>query len=80
MSYVIGIDAWKSGKVCYNRLADPNNLCDDDYKYFSYRNTDECIEFIMEQHKFREHMSYAPANEFDDAKEHIYSEVKSSDW
>ena len=30
MSYAMGIDSWKSGKVCYNRLADPNNLHDDD--------------------------------------------------
>ena len=25
-------------------------------------------------------MLYAPANEFDDTEEHIYSQVKSSDW
>ena len=30
MSYTMGIDSWKSGKVCYNRLADPNNPRDDD--------------------------------------------------
>ena len=34
----------------------------------------------MQQPVFREHMSDAPAKEFNDAEEHIYSEVKSSDW
>ena len=80
MSYAMGIDSWKSGKVCYNRLADPNNLRDDDYTRFFYRNPVECIEFLMQQPAFREHMSYAPAKEFNDAEERIYSEVKSSDW
>jgi len=30
MSWMIGIDTLKSCKVCFNRLANPNNLCDDD--------------------------------------------------
>jgi len=80
MSYAMGIDSWKSGKVCYNRLADSNNLRDDDYTHFFYRNPVECIEFLMQQPAFREHMSYAPAKEFNDAEERIYSAVKSSDW
>jgi len=80
MSYTMGIDSWISGKVCYNRLAYSNNLRDDDYTRFFYRNPVECIEFLMQQPGFREHMSYAPAKEFNDAEEHIYSEVKSSDW
>jgi hypothetical protein len=33
----------------------------------------------MEQSEFMEHMSYAPAKEFNEAEECIYSEVKSSD-
>jgi hypothetical protein len=61
-------------------LADPNNLRDDDYTRFFYRNPVECIEFLMQQPAFREHMLYAPAKEFNDAEEHIYSEVKSSAW
>jgi hypothetical protein len=65
MSYAIGIDYWQSGKVCYNRLANPNNLRDDDYPLFFYRNPVECIEFLMPQPTFREH---------------IYSEVKTNDW
>ena len=77
----MGIDSWKSGKVCHNRLPNPNNLRDDNYTLFCYRNPVECVEFLMQQPAFREHMSYAPAKEFnDDAEERIYSEVKSSDW
>jgi hypothetical protein len=34
----------------------------------------------MQQPEFREPMSYAPANEFNDAEEYIYCKVKSSDW
>jgi len=80
MSYMMGIDSWKSGKVCENCLSDPNNLGDDDYTHFFYRNPVECIEFLMQQPPFSNHMSYAPAKEFNDAKERIYSEVKSSNW
>jgi len=80
MSYVIGIDSCKSGKACYNCLADWNNFRDDDYTHFFYRHAVECIEFLMQQLVFREHMAYAPAKKFNDAEERIYSEVKSSDW
>jgi hypothetical protein len=34
----------------------------------------------MQPPAFSEDMSYAPAKEFDDAEERIYSEVKSSNW
>jgi len=47
---------------------------------FFPRNHVECIEFLIQQPVFREHMSYAPAKEFNDAEERIYSELKSSDW
>ena len=80
MSYATGIDSWKSGEVGYNCLAEPNNLCDDDYTRFLYHNSFACIEFLMQQAAFREHMSYAPAKKFNDAGERIYSEVKSSNW
>jgi len=80
MFYAMGIDSCKSGTVCYFCLADPNNLRVDDYTLFSYRNPVEWIEFLMQQPAFREHKSYAPAKEFNDAEERIYSEMKSSDW
>jgi len=80
ISYTMGIDSWKSSTVCYKCLADPNNLPDDDYTVLFSCNPGECIEFLMKQPAFREHMPYAPAKEFDDAEERIYSEVKSSDW
>jgi len=38
MSFAIGNDFWKSSKVCYNHLADPNNICDNDYTRFFHRN------------------------------------------
>jgi hypothetical protein len=78
-SYAMGIDSWKSGKVCHNSLADPNNLRDNDYTHCFYRNPVEYIQFLKQQPMFREHMSYAPAKEYNDAEECIYSEVKSSD-
>jgi len=79
LPYAKGIDSSKSGTVCYNRMANPDNLRDDDYACFFYCNPVDCIEFLMQQPAFREHTSYAPANEFNDAKEWIYSGVKSSD-
>jgi hypothetical protein len=48
MSYTMGIDSWKSSKVCYNCLADPNNLHDNVYTPFFYRNPVECIECLMQ--------------------------------
>jgi len=53
---------------------------DDEYTCFLYCNPVDCIEFLMEEHAFREYMSYAPAQEFNDAEELIFSQVKSSDW
>jgi len=32
----------------------------------------------MQQPAIREHVSYAPAKEYNEAEEHIYSEVESS--
>jgi hypothetical protein len=68
MSDTIGVNSWKSGKVCDNRLADSNNLRDNNYTHFFYRHSVECIEFIMQQPAFREHMLYTPAKEFNDAE------------
>jgi len=79
-SYMMGINTWKSGKVCYNHVADPSNLHDDDSTLFFYHHPVDCIEFLIQQPGFREHMSYASAKEFNDAEESIYWEVKSSDW
>jgi len=64
MSYAMGIDWWIASKMCYNRLADPKNHRDDDLTRFFYRDPIECIEFLMQQPAFREHMLYAPAKEF----------------
>jgi len=38
MVHAMGINSRKSGKVCYNRLPDQNNLCDQDYNHFFFRN------------------------------------------
>jgi hypothetical protein len=80
MCYGMEIVSWKAGKVCYNRLAGPNNLRNNDYTCFFDCNLVECIEFLAQQRLLMENMSYAPANEFNDADKRIYSEVKSSDW
>jgi hypothetical protein len=80
MSYAMGTNSWKSGTVCYNCLVNPTNLRDDDYTRFFYCTPVECIEFLMQQPAFREHMSYAPSKEFNDGEELIYAEGKSSDW
>jgi len=60
MSYVIRIDSWILGNLCYNHLADPYNLGNHDYTRFFNCNPVEWIEFLMQQPTFREHMSYAP--------------------
>jgi len=80
MSYTFGIDSYTSVDMYSNCLADPNNLLHYDYRRFSNLNPVECIEFFMHHAAFREHQSYAPATEFNDAEERIYSEVRSCDW
>ena len=80
MFYAMGIDSWKLGNVCNHHLADPNNLRDNDYPRFFHSHSVECIQCLMQQPAFGENKLYAPAKEFNDAEEPIYSEVKSSDW
>jgi len=80
ISCMLGIDTWELGEVCSKRLADQNNLRDDDYTCFYYLNPVVWIEFLMQQPVFREHMSYAPPKQFNETEKWIYSEVKSSDW
>jgi hypothetical protein len=78
MSNAMGIDSWKSSKAWYNCFANSNNLRNNHYIGSFHRIPDECIQFIMEQPVFREHMSYAPAKKVHDAEGRIYSEMKSS--
>jgi len=80
MSCVMRINSWNSDTLCSNGLANPINFSNDDSTCILYHNPVECIEFLMKKLAFREHMSYAPAKEFNDAEECIYSEVKSSNW
>jgi len=80
LSYTIGSESWKLGNGCYNRVADPNNLRDDDYTFFFYCHPVEFIEFLIQLPAFREHMSYTAAKEINEADEHIHSKVTLSDW
>ena len=61
VSYMIGIDSWKSGNMCYNCLANANNLRDHDYTGSFYSDLVECIEVLIQQPAVREHLSYAQA-------------------
>jgi len=72
MTYVIDINCWKWGTGSYSRLVDPKNLRDDDSTFFHYCNSVVCIKFLMQQPAFREHRSYAPAKEFNEAVECIH--------
>jgi len=76
----MGIIFWESGKVFYSCLADLNNFHNDNFECFYYCNPVERIQSIIQQPAFSEHMSCAPAQEFNDAEKRVYSEVKSSDW
>jgi len=68
MSYAMGIKSSKSGKVWFNCFANPNNLHDNDYTCFFYRNSVECINFIMQQPACTRHMQFAQAKDFNDAE------------
>jgi hypothetical protein len=74
MSYVMGIDSWKSSLPGYNNLPQPKNLREDHCICFAYYCLVKCIESLMQRPAFCEYMSYAPAKEFNNAEKHIYSE------
>jgi len=76
----MGINSGIFGKVCLNHLADPNNLCHDDFTHFFHPNPVKCIWCIMQHPVYWEHKSYAPAQELNEAKDYIYSDEKPRDW
>lgn len=80
MANLMGINSATSGKVCYNYLFHPNNLRDEDYTHFLYRNSGECIELLKQQLVSREYMLYSLAKEFNNAEDYTYLEVKSTNW
>jgi len=52
--YPMLIDSWKSTYVCYNRLPNPNNLRDLDYRHSSHCHPTEYSKFFIQQAAFRE--------------------------
>lgn len=76
MFYKMGFDFWTSRQVCYNHLADANDIPADDYTSFFYCNPVESILSLMEVLAFREYMSYDPGKELNEAEEGINLEGK----
>jgi len=70
--YVIHINSLKSITLCHTRLANPNNLHDNDYTCFFYPNDAAWIDFLLPQPPFWEQISCSPAMEYHYANESIY--------
>lgn len=80
MSYELGMQTWKTGKVSFNRSDGGNRFSDAPFTSFYYRNPVTCIEFLLRQSAFKEHMTYAPVREYNDENERVYSELHTGDW
>jgi hypothetical protein len=80
MTYALGIDSWKSGKVSYAGLVNSEALRDDGKTRVFYRDPVNCIEFLLQQSAFKEHMVYAPIKDYNELGERVYSEVHTCDW
>ncbi len=77
MHYPLDESSWEQGYVCFDRLEDPNI---EQTVPFWYRNPVECIEFLLQQPAYRDHMVYAPVREYNEEGERMYSELHTSNW
>lgn len=80
MVYELGMHTWKTGKVSFNRSDTGNRISTTAYTSFYYRNPVTCIEFLLRQSAYKEHMTYAPVREYNDENERVYSELHTGDW
>ena len=80
MEYELDISSWKRGLVEFTLPGSESSRSEDRMAAFWYRNPVTCIEFLMKQPAFREHMAYAPRKEYNEVGERMYSEIKSGDW
>ena len=47
---------------------------------YYYRSPLSCIEYLLKQACFRDHLVYAPVREYNQAGERMYSEMHTADW
>jgi len=80
MKYTIDDDSWKEGKVCFDQSVNPTSLRDSDMVSFWYRDPVECIEFLLQQPAYRDHMVYAPMHEHNEVGERMFSEINTGNW
>jgi hypothetical protein len=80
LTYELGMHTWKSGKVCFTRPDASNVATNLRFTQFFYRNPITCIEFLLRQTAYKEHMTYAPLKVYNEMNERVYSELYTGDW
>src|SRR5947207_4953439 len=64
MEYELDISSWKRGLVEFTLPGSESSRSEDRMAAFWYRNPVTCIEFLMKQPAFHEHMAYTPWKEY----------------
>ena len=77
MTYDLGMHTWKSGRVSFDRS---NQNAGNQLTQFYYRDPVPCIEFLLRQTAYKEHMTYAPVKEYNEQNERVYLELHTGDW
>ena len=81
MTYKLGMQTWKSGKVSFDR-ANAGNECSTAPTGTPgfYRNPVTCTEFLLCQMAYKETMTYALVKEYNEQNERVYSELHTGNW
>ena len=81
MTYELGIQTWKSGKMSFNRVNAGNERSTGPAETpFFYRNPVTCTGFLLRHTSYKKSMTYAPVKEYNKQNEWVYSELHSGDW
>ena len=81
MTYELGMQTWKSGKVSLNRSnARIERSTAPTGTPFFYRNPVTCIQFLLRQMAYKETITYAPVKEYNEQNERVYLEIHTGDW
>ena len=71
----LGPDSWRTCEANWSPTAGLSRRTT-----YYYRSPLRCIEYLLKQPCFRDHLIYAPIQEFNEAGERMYSEMHTADW
>jgi len=71
----LGPDSWKVHEANWSLTAGTSRRTT-----YYYRSPLSCIEYLLKQPCFRNHLVYAPVREYNESGERMYSEMHTADW